>query len=233
VWGITLTWLKCRAGYLPAIVIAALTAVLILITASGMAQAVQTSNVTFPETPWNGMQITYTIEGVTIDGQTDYTTTCMERWADATLTSRTVHVNGTWKYGYAGDGYNFRGAVDAYYHSNGNESTPFTHLKTVLDTGANGQIGTYDVRLDIPNDARDVTLVINETKYEGKVTRDDMFVKFTLTNPYYGKSGTSVSTDASASPTAKSDGLLFGSPLAALAMVLGSGLLAARATRKK
>jgi hypothetical protein len=236
---------KSRAGSrLPAVIITALLVTLTLVAMAGMAQAAQTGDTTFPASPWNGMQLTYTIQGATVGTPSDFTTGAMNRAADGQLTSRTLRVFGTWKLGDAGDGYNYQGAVDIFYHKNGDIKTPYTHLKTFLANGSDGNVADFDVQVDMPADATYITLEINETRFQDRVTDKNMYAQFTLQNPYYGgasqagssatpAAGTGTPTSAAVSPTGKAGGLIFGSPVVTLSLLLVCGFIATRVMRKK
>jgi hypothetical protein len=234
---------KSRAGPCLLTIFIVLAFAAVALTAfAGTAQAAQSGGTVFPANAWNGMQVTYTIEGASLGTPSDTTPGAINRAVDGSLTSRTLRIYGTIKFGDAGDGYQYSGGAQIAYHKNGDYSAPWTYLQIFWDQGSDGKVATFDLTTDVPSDAKIIYVEINETSYSDKVTQHNLYAGFNLQNPYYAASGTGASATpvastgvpatAAGSPTASSDGLAFGSPVVALSLLLASGFFAARWTRK-
>jgi hypothetical protein len=151
---------------------------------------------------WNGMQITYAIEGADIGQPTDIEGMTYSQTATGMITSRTIHVSGTWQFGeYIGDGGSYSGAADIRYVSNGNYMDGYTHIGKAEDSGTDGIYSDFDIQGQVPSDAPQIIIEISEAASYGNGEVRNMYTLLTLDNPYYG-----VHASSAGNPTAKTSG---------------------------
>ena len=147
---------KHRTGsYLAVVFVAAAVFAVALIAFTGVANAtrsddprdVNIGDVDFPMHSWNGQQLSYTIEGADIGQPTDIEGMTYSRTATGTITSRTIHVWGTWKFGdYLGDKASYSGSTDVRYVKNGNLMDGYTHIGKAEDSGMDGIYSDFDIQ---------------------------------------------------------------------------------------
>lgn len=205
-----------RTGsYLAVVVIAAAVTVLaLLVFASGANAArsddprqVHIGDIDFPMHSWNGQQLSYTIEGASIGQPTDIDDMTYSRTATGTITSRTIHVWGTWKFGdYIGDKANYGGTVDVRYNVDGNLMAGWSHIGKAEDSGMDGIYSDFDIQGTVPIDAPEITIEIAEAASYGNGEVRNMYVLLTLDNPYYGIPTTSGSNPTTTSGTGSYNG---------------------------
>jgi hypothetical protein len=231
-------------SYLAVVLAAAAVTVVAMIALTGVANAktsddprqVNIGDVDFPMHSWNGMQVSYTIEGANVGQATDVEGMTFSRTASGTITSRTLHVWGTWKFGdYIGDR-SYSGSTDIRYVKNGNLMDGYTHLGKAEDTGGDGIYSDFDLEVQVPSDAPEIYIEISQAGNYGNGEVRNMYVLLTLENPYYGipvsssvPSGTG-NNGGTGSSSADSPG--FGSVTVILSLVLAGGIFMAGRLRK-
>lgn len=137
---------------------AAVGVALVLLTvgrSEGTPAALADGSGTYPDSPFNGMQLRYVISGASVTSQEDSSGFTTSRTLKGTLDSNTVHVSGR---ASMGSGYGARATVTL---ESGAQRKQWSEYLTTPRSGAASQ--SFDLTVNVPPDATTATVTINMT----------------------------------------------------------------------
>jgi hypothetical protein len=153
------------------------------------ASVAQSAVDTFPAEPFNGMQIQYSVSGVSVGAPEDTPGTTYTREYRGSATSNNIHVTGYFIFTGAASkgGTTWDCSVRLY-------TEPFFTDETILDDGFSlrDQVGSkvpFDVWLNVPGDQETVDVRIEMNGQFANWQDRDVQVDLILKNPNYGTSG--------------------------------------------